>query len=125
MPLGAHVQLDTPFLTDDTRRGAGPPSVITHSWERPDAVRRVATAPVSSGERLEMKETDLPSGSQRGDPGDQLSSTRTIGVPVPLVFAIQTCGIRRFAARSTRETTYTTWEPSGDTRGSLANSKLK
>src|SRR5216110_2499349 len=95
-PLGDQTQFETPFLSDDTRLGALPPMGITQSCARPPADRRAATVPVSSGARDEMNETALPSGSQRGELGDQLSSTRIFGATPPSVEAIQICGIRRF-----------------------------
>src|SRR5207248_4112360 len=104
-PSGAHTQLETPFLIDDTRRGVPASVESSQSCARAVGVLLAATAPVSSGDRDEMNEIVLPSGSHRGALGDQPSLTSCRGAPEPSVRVIQIEGMRRFRARSTRETT--------------------
>jgi hypothetical protein len=112
-------------VSDEPRRGAPPVTGTVQSCDRPVVGLRAAAPALSSGSRDEMNDTERPSGSHRGEPGVQLSCTNTRGAVRPSVLAIQMDGTRRLSARSTRETTYTTCAPSGEMRGSLANSNAK
>src|SRR5262249_42419552 len=112
-------------MTVVTLRGAPPASDRIQSCGRAALARRAPPEAVSVDARAEMNSTADPSGAQRGALGVQASSINTCAGVLPSVGAIQTDEIRLFCARSTRETTYTTREPSGEIRGSDTSSNEK
>jgi hypothetical protein len=114
------VQFDTPFLTLETFRGVPPVTATVQSCARP-----LPAAPLSDITRLEVNAMVFPSGDHRGEPADQPSSTSILGAALPSVGTIQIDGTRLFRARSIRDDTYATWLPSGEIRGSAANTNAK
>ena len=78
-----------------------------------------------SATRADVNAIVCPSGDHRGALADQLSLTSGFGGDLPSVATNQIDEKRRFRARSMRDDKYATWLPSGESRGSDANTKLK
>src|SRR5947209_6027694 len=85
----------------------------------------VGVLPSDDGGRAERNASERPSGDQRGEVEDCVLVVNCRGGRVASVGAIQICDCRRFCLWSTVVTTYATRLPSGETRGSPANSNAK
>jgi hypothetical protein len=125
-PVGDGTQLETPFMMLVTLRGAPPASDRIHSCGLLAPGRRGGPPElVSVDARAETNSIAELSASHRGALGTQASSMSTRAGVLPSVGAVHTEEIRRFCARSTRETTYTTRAPSGEMCGSETSSNEK
>ena len=123
-PVGDGTQFETPFMMLVTLRGAPPASDRIHSCGLLAPGRRLPEL-VSVDARAETNSIAELSASHRGPLGAHASSISTRAGVLPSVGAIHTEEIRRFCARSTRETTYTTRAPSGEMCGSETSSNEK